>query len=234
MLRVHLAYFESHFIVNYTVVVTNTGNVTLSNLVIEDTLVPFEDMTLVESMTKDGHLEVGETWTLTYTYKVTKEDVERGYVLNVASAMSPEYPDNEYEDENKVNCESPKTEITVTKKWVGGPAVKPAIHVQLLRDGKPFGDKVKLHGTTTYTWKDLDQTDENGKAYKYTVEEVTVPESYKVSYSEDTLTITNTWTKKELPSTGVGSNLPLLFTGFGLLMVTGFLGIKRRREDYDK
>lgn len=127
--------------------------------------------------------------------------------------------------------EIPKTDITMTKKWVGGPAVKPAIHVQLLRDGKPFGDKVQLRDTTTYTWKDLDKTDETGKPYVYTVEEVTVPNAYKATYSEDTLTITNTWTKEELPSTGVGSNIPLLATGIGLLGVTALLGIKRRRDE---
>ncbi|HHT20973.1 MAG TPA: DUF11 domain-containing protein, partial [Tissierellia bacterium] len=216
---------------HYTVVVKNTGNVTINDLIIEDTLVAFEDMTLVESKIQDGHLQIGEVWTLTYTYEVTQEDIERGHVLNVARAMSPEYPDNEFEDEHKVTYKSPKIDITVNKKWVGGPAEKPAIHVQLLRDGKPYGDKVKLHGTTTYTWKDLDQTDGNGKAYVYTVEEVTVPNSYKVSYSKDTLTITNTWKKEGLPSTGVGSNIPLLFTGFGLLMVTGYLGIKRKRQE---
>lgn len=124
----------------------------------------------------------------------------------------------------------PKTEVTVTKKWVGGPAQKPAIHIQLLRDGKPFGDKIKLLDTTTYTWKNLDKTDVDGREYKYTVEEVTVPNSYKVSYSDDTLTITNTWNKKELPSTGVGSNLPLLATGIGLLVITAYLGIKHKRE----
>ena len=89
-------------VLNYTVTVTNTGNVTMTNLVITDTLVPFAQMTLTESVTADGHLQVGETWTLTYTYTVTAFDVTQGFVINSVTAASPEYPDDPAGDSNTV------------------------------------------------------------------------------------------------------------------------------------
>ena len=88
------------------------------------------------------------------------------------------------------------------------------------------------------------QTDANGKAYKYTVDEIEVPENYKKSVSEDGLTVTNTFvdpdseedtgsqfptepgdeSKPGLPQTGEGRStsalgLALIVAGlaFGLL-----------------
>lgn len=123
-----------------------------------------------------------------------------------------------------------KIDITAKKIWVGGPAQKPAIHFQLYRNGEAYGEKVLLQGVTSYTWKGLDKTDVEGKPYTYTVKEVTVPNSYTVSYNQDGLTVTNTWNKKELPSTGVGSNMALILLGLGLLGATGALFLKRKEE----
>lgn len=123
----------------------------------------------------------------------------------------------------------PKIDVTATKKWVGGPKEKPVIQLQLYRDGKAFGNVVELDGVTSYTWKDLDKTDVTGKDYKYTVKETAVPNYYEATYSDDGLTVTNTWTKKELPETGMGSNLPLLIGGLSLVMGAGF--VMRRRKD---
>ncbi len=89
-------------VLNYTVTVTNTGNVTMTNLVITDALVPFAQMALTESVTTDGNLQVGETWTLTYTYTVTAFDVTQGFVFNNVTAASPEYPDDPAGDSNTV------------------------------------------------------------------------------------------------------------------------------------
>ena len=84
-----------------------------------------------------------------------------------------------------------KIEVTGTKVWVGGPAVKPTIELQLYRNDVAFGKPVTLKdGTTTYTWKDLYETDTNKKAYVYTVQEVGTPSEY--NKVEDGLTVTNT------------------------------------------
>lgn len=88
---------------------------------------------------------------------------------------------------------SPKTKITGTKIWVDGPDVNPTIELQLYRDGQPLSDFVKTleNGTETAIWDDLDETDQYGVPYVYTVDEVTTPENYIKTRSEDKLTVTN-------------------------------------------
>ena len=90
----------------------------------------------------------------------------------------------------------PKTDITGTKVWENGS--KPSVELQLFRDGKALdGDEytVSIDGSEatpwTHTWTGLDKTDINGKAYKYTVDEVKVPDNYEKVVSEDGLTVTN-------------------------------------------
>jgi LPXTG-motif cell wall-anchored protein len=76
----------------------------------------------------------------------------------------------------------PKTEITAKKVWNGGPAMKPDVTLQLIRDGKAFGEPIVLkHPATSYVWKELDATDLKGKAYVYTVDEVNAPTGYEKS-----------------------------------------------------
>nr|CAA82330.1 fibronectin-binding protein [Streptococcus dysgalactiae subsp. equisimilis] len=60
-----------------------------------------------------------------------------------------------------------------------------SIQVQLLQDKVPIKDKIKTvtkANDWSYTFVDLPKYDETGKEYKYSVEEVTVPDGYKVSY----------------------------------------------------
>lgn len=97
----------------------------------------------------------------------------------------------------------PKTDITGTKVWENGS--KPSVELQLFRNGKALdGDKytVSLDGSEatpwTYTWTGLDKTDINGKAYKYTVDEVKVPNNYEKVVSEDGLTVTNKFVSPEV------------------------------------
>lgn len=89
----------------------------------------------------------------------------------------------------------PEVKVTANKVWDGGPDQHPDIVLQLYLGKTPIQDPVTLKsGTTTHTW-DVPGTDEKGQALVYTVEEVKVPADYEVSYSEDTLTITNKYTK---------------------------------------
>ncbi|MCH5198343.1 MAG: Cna B-type domain-containing protein, partial [Oscillospiraceae bacterium] len=83
------------------------------------------------------------------------------------------------------------TDVTVTKVWEGDKeANRPAeISVQLYKDGAAFGEEVKLNSANnwTYTWKDLDED------HVWTVEEISVPDGYRVSYidADNNWTITN-------------------------------------------
>ena len=69
---------------NYDIVVTNTGNITLTNVVIDDTL-PDGSVAVVAGPTGDigvaGALEVGEVWTYNTSYVVSQADINSGASL---------------------------------------------------------------------------------------------------------------------------------------------------------
>ena len=122
--------------------------------------------------------------------------------------------------------ESDKTRLTVRKEWKDSGESRPDyVLVQLLRDGKAYGEPVYLRNENgwQYTWSDLDQDN------RWSVEEVQVPDGYQVSvsYDGDIWVITNT--KKTdtppvtpntpgAPNTGDTSNLALWIA---LLFVSG-------------
>ncbi len=65
--------------ITYTFTVTNNGNVTLTDLVVNDPLFDLEFGPIEE-------LEPGEELTFTYIYSITQEDVDAGSVVNTATA----------------------------------------------------------------------------------------------------------------------------------------------------
>lgn len=71
--------------IGYRVIVENTGNVTLTNIVVSDTLVELEDG-------KIASLAPGESRTFTYGYKVTAADAAAGIVKNTVTAVADEEP----------------------------------------------------------------------------------------------------------------------------------------------
>ncbi len=142
-----------------------------------------------DPITLDGKEETAWTYTwqelnLTdgdgneYEYTVVETEIPENYQAGYAGLIVT----NTYV--------SPKTEITVNKKWVGGPNGKPPIEVQLYREGVAYGDPVTLNGREnspwTYTWTELDKTDKFGDDYTYTVDEVRVPYPYGKSLPDRT------------------------------------------------
>jgi len=91
--------------------------------------------------------------------------------------------------------------VAAKKVWVNGPAPRPEVEFELYRrveggtdvavPGAPI--KKVMDGTTEATWTGLERTDKNGKEYIFTVKEITVLADYKATYSEDKLTVTNTY-----------------------------------------
>ena len=69
--------------VNYTVVVTNTGNVTISNVAVTDSL---DAATQTSGPGDSISLAPGAEATYTYVYTVTQQDVVAGHVQNIATA----------------------------------------------------------------------------------------------------------------------------------------------------
>ena len=83
-------------VLGYTVVVENTGTVSQTNVTVSDTLPDGSAGTLVgpaESLTTDGVLDVGETWTYTISYTVTQADIDAGNdLVNTVSVSTAEVP----------------------------------------------------------------------------------------------------------------------------------------------
>lgn len=80
---------------------------------------------------------------------------------------------------------------TVRKIWADDGKERPSsIKVQLLKDGKPYGEAVELNDANqwSYVWSKLD------KNSKWSVSEISVPDGYtsSVSVTGNTTTITNT------------------------------------------
>ncbi|SFN57217.1 beta strand repeat-containing protein, partial [Dokdonella immobilis] len=77
-------------VLTYTVTVTNTGNIPLSNVVVADSLI-----TATGGTTPCASVPVGGTCTLIGTYSVTAADVATGTITNTGTGDSDETPPDE-------------------------------------------------------------------------------------------------------------------------------------------
>ena len=99
--------------ISYTITVTNTGNVTLTNVVVADAKVGLN--TTIATLAPGGV----ETYTRTYT--VTQTDVDAGQVVNTASATGKDPDGNDVTDDDTETVTGTKTpSIEVVK--VASPA----------------------------------------------------------------------------------------------------------------
>ena len=96
-------------LITYTFVVTNTGEVTLSNITVADPKVT--DIAYVSGdLNDDGLLQLTETWAYSGTYAVTQADIDAGFVYNLATADSDESPPDT-DDNNEPLPQDPKLNI---------------------------------------------------------------------------------------------------------------------------
>ncbi len=153
-------------------------------------------------------------------YEVIEDHIQGFHsVVKVNSDDTSTFNNKRYLDIRVVN--QYVVDITATKVWVNAPTVKPDVTLQLhiveyeydLELGAevereiPIGDPVVLNnGQTTATWSNLDKyTEMFGKFFEnvYRVRELDVLDDYIVEYSEDTYTITNTYTPLVVPKVDI-------------------------------
>jgi uncharacterized repeat protein (TIGR01451 family) len=68
-------------VINYTITVDNTGNMTLTSVTVADPLIT--DVAYASGDTNnDGELDLNETWTYTRSYTVTQDDIDNGGVVD--------------------------------------------------------------------------------------------------------------------------------------------------------
>lgn len=83
----------------YTFVVTNTGNVAISNVVVSDPLLGGAISGPASGDTNgNGELDLTETWTYTGSYSITQTDIDNGQVNNLATVTGEDNNGNPITD----------------------------------------------------------------------------------------------------------------------------------------
>jgi uncharacterized repeat protein (TIGR01451 family) len=110
-------------VLQYTIVIENTGNVSQTGVSVSDVLPDGTAGTLtgpVESVDTDGVLQVGETWTYTVSYTVTQDDVDAGdHLVNTAGVATTQVPEPIEDDAITPVAQSPS--LAIEKTQTGGP-----------------------------------------------------------------------------------------------------------------
>ena len=91
-------YVQAGDVIEYTITVENTGNVTLSDIQVNDPLV---SLTYVSGDSNgNGVLDPGETWVYTGTYTITQSDIDNGGVDNQATVTYTDPNHNTYTNDS--------------------------------------------------------------------------------------------------------------------------------------
>ena len=171
-------------VIEYVITVTNTGNVTLENIKVTDSLKVTvngevkdvdENGTSIIAEIKELSAEAGKNVeTITTYYTVVESDVvEEKPIMNTATIIIPDVPDKDSTEEVPVN---PDTSVSGTKTWKdNGDAygTRPeTITINLLQNGEKIDSKtVGAADNWFYTFDKLPKYDADGKEYTYTITE---------------------------------------------------------------
>ena len=206
-------------VIEYTIIVKNTGNIKLTNVVItENNTVKVGDETFTVNEETGNvviktipSLAVGETAeAIKAYYTVTEDDVkEAGTIYNLATAKPEETTPVEDDDDNVVVNED--TSVTAKKIWEDNnnqDGIRPdTIELTLYADGTEYKDEKtnqtvkvtvipeqKADNEWSYTFEKLPTYNKDGAKITYTVVETSIGDKYTTTYSEDGLTVTNSHT----------------------------------------
>ncbi len=95
-------------IVTYTFIAQNTGNVTLTDVTIDDPLPGLSALEYLGWPGEEGVLDPGETVTAEATYVLTQADIDAGEVENTANVVGTTPEDQTVEDEDSVTVVVPQ------------------------------------------------------------------------------------------------------------------------------
>ena len=175
-------------IVEYTIIITNTGNTTLENITVTDSLKvtvndeekdvdPSTGVSIIAVIPSLSAVSGKNTTTIITYYTVTEEDVvDANPIKNIAKATVPEGPTEESHEEVPVN---PDTSVSVKKVWDDNEnqdGKRPEkITISLWADDKKI-DTATISGTE-YTFTRLPKYKADGSGeIVYTVAEDDVPD----------------------------------------------------------
>ena len=170
-------------VIEYTIVVTNTGNTTLEDIKITDSLnVKYDDKDVNAGNTvyTIESLEPGKYVEIKVYYTVTAEDVKtEGTINNVATATAKDGTHDD-DNDNKV-VKNPNTQVTATKAWenMDSDAAKAntltSIKLQVKNGDTVVAEQeVTEKDNWTYTFRNLPVYDANGNKITYTIDEAVV------------------------------------------------------------
>ena len=171
-------------VIEYVITVTNTGNVTLENIKVTDSLKVTvngevkdvdENGTSIIAEIKELSAEAGKNVeTITTYYPVVESDVvEEKPIMNTATIIIPDVPGKDSTEEVPVN---PDTSVSGTKIWKDNNneyKTRPtSIVINLLQNGEQIDSKkVVATDEWAYTFDKLPKYDVDGKEYTYTITE---------------------------------------------------------------
>ena len=171
-------------VIEYVITVTNTGNVTLENIKVTDSLKVTvngevkdvdENGTSIIAEIKELSAEAGKNVkTITTYYTVVESDVvEEKTIMNTATVIIPDVPGKDSTEEVPVN---PDTSVSGTKIWKDNNneyKTRPtSIVINLLQNGEQIDSKkVVATDEWAYTFDKLPKYDVDGKEYTYTITE---------------------------------------------------------------
>ncbi len=104
-------------VITYTVTVKNTGNVTVKNIRLDDSLV---DLNI-----KSFELAPGEEEVITYTYTVTQADVDAGQITNAVTATGTDPSDDPVSQDTRITVTTEDSTAEPTAEPTDEPTATP-------------------------------------------------------------------------------------------------------------
>ena len=118
-------YQQKDQIITYTFVAENTGNLTLYDVMITDPLPGLSVLNCSAAM--PATLSPDATITCMATYQVTQEDMDRGYIENLASVEGTDIYNQTVDDEDGLNLEGPKEGASIHLEKTADPEIYVAV-----------------------------------------------------------------------------------------------------------